>query len=251
MYLMMIRKYFYLTLVFALFYGCSTIKEDAQSIVDKSIKFHGGELYENSIVEFDFRGRNYVLERDNGAFKYHRIFDNSLGAYHDILTNDNFSRSLNNQEVKLSKEWKRRYSSSVNSVAYFVYLPFGLNDKAAIKKLIGEEEIKGIDYYKIKVTFSQEDGGEDFEDVFVYWIRKSDYRMDYFAYYYKDDGGGTRFREGVNSREKGGIIFSDYINYKGPDGFKDVAGLAKIFNDNKLEKLSEIRLENLDVKGLK
>ncbi len=248
MYLIMIRKYFYMSLVCTLFFGCSTVGEDAQSIVDKSIKTHGGDLYENSIVEFDFRGRHYVVERNNGAFKYHRMFVDSLSSYHDILTNNGLQRLLNNKEVNLTEEWKRRYSNSINSVVYFALLPFGLNDESVNKNLIGDEEIKGKRYYKIKVTFNQEGGGEDFEDVFVYWINKNDYRMDYFAYYFVSDGGGIRFRESVNSREKSGLIFSDYINYKGPDGFNDVAGLAELFKSNELEKLSEIRLENLEVK---
>ena len=245
----MIRNYFYLPLVFALFFGCSTPGEDAQSIVQKSILAHGGDLYENCSVEFDFRGWHYVAERNNGAFKYHRIFDDSLGTYHDILTNDGFKRLLNNQEVNLTDKWKSRYSSSVNSVVYFALLPFGLNDEAVNKNLLGEEEINGNLYYKIEVTFNQEGGGEDFDDVFVYWINKDNYHMNYLGYYYHTNGGGIRFREGVNVREKGGIIFSDFINYKGPTGYKDVAGLAELFKADKLEKLSEINLENLEVSG--
>ncbi len=246
----MFRKYFYLLLLFTLFYACSTHVEDAQGIVQKSILAHGGDLYEKSKIEFDFRGRHYVAQRENGAYEYQRIFDDSLGVYHDILTNNGFKRLLNNEEVNLTEKWKGRYSNSVNSVVYFALLPFGLNDEAVNKKLLGEEDIKGKAYYKIEVTFNQEGGGEDFDDVFVYWINKDNYRMDYFGYYYHTDGGGIRFREGVNVREKGGIVFSDYINYKGPAGYKDVAGLAELFKNNKLEKLSEIRLENLEVKSL-
>jgi len=132
---------------------------------------------------------------------------------------------------------------------YFALLPFGLNDEAVNKILLGEEEIKGNLYYKIEVTFSQVGGGEDFDDVFVYWINKDNYHMDYLGYYYHTNEGGIRFREGVNQRKRGGIIFSDYINYKGPAGYKDVAGLAALFKASKLEKLSEINLENLEVSG--
>lgn len=248
---MIIRKLFYPALVFTLFCGCSVIEEDAQNIVDKSIKIHGGDLFENSVVEFDFRGRHYRFERNNGAFKYHRIFDDSLGTFHDILTNNNFKRLLNNQVQNVTNEWKRRYSNSVNSVAYFALLPFGLNDLAVNKQLIGEEEIKGIQYYKIKVTFNQEGGGEDFEDVFVYWMHKEIFRMDYFGYFYKNDGGGIRFREAINRRKKGGILLSDYKNFKGPDGYTDVSKLAEFYTMDQLELLSEIKLENLDVNQLK
>lgn len=244
---MMKSIFIYFPFVIILFSGCSEMSENEQSIVDKSIQVHGGELFENSIIDYDFRGRHYKLERIHGQFSYHRIFEDS-GTYYDIYSNDNFTRLLNDQEIDVGADWGRRYSNSINSVAYFSLLPFGLNDGAVNKKLLGEEEVKGKDYYKIEVTFNVEDGGEDHEDVFVYWISKDDYLLQYFGYYYKDDGGGIRFREAVNTRKKGGIIFSDYINYKGPDGYKDVAGMAELFKNSKLKKLSEIRLENLKCK---
>lgn len=249
--LRMIRNYYYVPCFAVLLLGCSFAEKDAQSIVEKSIEAHGGELFENSIIEFDFRKRHYILERDNGAFKYHRISEDSKGTFHDIYTNNDFTRSLNNQEQSVTDEWKKRYSSSVNSVAYFALLPFGLNDLAVNKSLIGEEEVNGNLYYKVKVTFSQEGGGEDFEDVFVYWINKNNYRVDFFGYYYINDGPGIRFREAINSRKVGDLLLSDYKNYKGADGFKDVAGLAQIFKEGKLKLLSEIKLENLEVRRSK
>ena len=139
----MVCKYYYVPVLFMLLLGCSIAPEEAQSIVDKSIKTHGGELFENSIIAFDFRGRHYLFERDNGVFKYHRIFDDSLGTFHDIFSNNDFKRLLNDEEQNVTEEWKRRYSNSVNSVAYFALLPFGLNDLSVNKSLIGEEEIKG------------------------------------------------------------------------------------------------------------
>ena len=216
----MIRNYYYIPCFVALIFGCSLAEEDAQSIVDKSIVAHGGDLFENSVIEFDFRGRHYILERDNGAFKYHRIFEDSLGTFHDIYSNDDFKRSVNDKEKNVPEEWKKRYSSSVNSVAYFAILPFGLNDLAANKSLIGEEEIKGNLYYKVKVTFSQEGGGEDFQDVFVYWIDKNTFRMDYFAYYYINDGPGIRFREAVNSRKRAIFYLLIIKTTKGPKDLK-------------------------------
>ena len=103
----MLQRYFPFIVIIIIFTKCASVSEDAQSIINKSIKAHGGALYENSITEFDFRGRHYVLERDQGNFKYHRIFDDSAGNYHDIFTNDGFERMLNDQEVKLTNECGR------------------------------------------------------------------------------------------------------------------------------------------------
>lgn len=227
---------------------CTPKAETAQSIIDKSILAHGGGLFESSVVEFDFRNRHYKLERDQGKYKYHRMFGDSLGDFHDILDNDGFTRTINNEPANVDEEWARRYSNSINSVAYFAYLPFGLNDPAVNKKLLKEETINSTEYFVIQVTFSQEGGGEDYEDVFVYWIDKQDFRLKYFGYSYLTDGGGIRFREAVSQREKNGLIFSDYINYKGQNDNRDVPGLAQLFAAGELEKLSEIRLENLNVR---
>jgi len=236
-----------LLIIGALLPMCQPKVVDADFIVNKCIEVHGGDLYESSVVDFDFRNRHYRLERDHGNFTYHRIFTDSAGVYHDILTNDGFQRTLNDSMIVLTPEWIRRYSNSVNSVAYFALLPFGLNDPSVNKNLMGEETIEGNQYYKIRVSFNQEGGGEDFEDVFVYWINKSNYRMEFFGYTYASDGGGIRFRKAVNVREASGLIFSDYINYKGDDIDADVGGLAVKFQKGALTKMSEIRLENLCV----
>ena len=246
------KPVFYALFVFLPFcWSCEIAPPTAEKIVNKSIEAHGGELYENSIIEFDFRDRHYILERSQGYFKYHRIFVDSTGTYHDILSNGGFRRTLDDSLIVLDEEWIRRYSNSVNSVAYFALLPFGLNDPAVLKNLVGEEEIDGQHYYKIKVTFNKEGGGEDFEDVFVYWINKKTFIMEYFGYYYLTDGGGIRFREATNTREAGGLLFSDYINFKSKDGDNYVEGLAEKFKNDQLEQLSEIILKNLQVKRVK
>lgn len=239
----------YLLLLFFI-YACSSPQPTAQEIVDKSIKFHGGDLYENSIISFDFRDRKYILERDHGLFTYHRIFTDSMGTFHDVLSNSGFKRMLNEKEIEIDSEWAGRYSSSINSVAYFALLPFGLNDPSVNKNLMIEEEIEGNFYYKIRVTFNQEGGGEDFEDEFVYWFHQDSYRMDYFGYYYKEGEGGIRFRKAINSRNVNGTTISDYINFKGAKGDANVGGLAQKYAHGELEKLSEILIKNLEVKRL-
>jgi len=229
-------------------YACSSPQPTAQEIVDKSIKFHGGDLYENSIISFDFRDRKYILERDHGLFTYHRIFNDSMGTFHDVLSNSGFKRMLNDQEIEVDSDWAGRYSSSINSVAYFALLPFGLNDPAVNKKLMKEEVVEGNLYHKIRVTFNQEGGGEDFEDEFVYWFHKDSYRMDFIGYYYEEDGGGIRFRKAINTRKVNGITISDYLNFRGSKGDANVGELAQKYAHGELKKLSEILINNLEIK---
>jgi hypothetical protein len=114
------------------------------------------------------------------------------------------------------------------------------------KKLLGETQIGGNKYYKVEVTFDEENGGEDFEDIYIYWINKETFRPDYLAYEFSTDGGGSRFREAFNERIINGIRFVDYKNYKAADTIS-VYNLEALFKSKELELLSTIQLEDISV----
>lgn len=232
--------------IFFLLYAC-TPQPTAQSIIDQAIARHGGDKYKSAVIEFDFRDRHYKAVLDQGLFSYERSWTDSLGRVHDILTNEGFSRTINNQPHEVSAEYARRYSNSVNGVIYFALLPYHLNDPAVIKTYVGKADVEGELYHKIQVTFREEKGGEDHEDVFVYWIHQDTFRMDYMAYEFQEDGGGSRFRKAYNQREVGGILFADYINYGGPYPADTLANFDELYEQGELEELSRIELENIVV----
>jgi hypothetical protein len=221
-----------------------------QVIVDKAIAAHGGEKFEKVKIEFDFRGRHYTSTRDKGKFTYTREFTDSTGHVKDILTNDNFRREINGNPATITQERAQAFSNSVNSVIYFALLPYGLNDPAVRKSFVGESTIKGSNYHLIRVTFDEEGGGKDFEDVFLFWINPENFRVDYFAYSYKSDGGGIRFREAINSRFVGDILFQDYHNFMPRSDTVALIQVQELFEENDLEKLSVIQLENIKVESL-
>ena len=228
---------------------------DPQVIVDKAIEAHGGLEYENISAEFDFRDRHYTVDRKggrHGKFTYTRTTIDTLGVIKDVLIQArDFKRYLDGAEVAISEERRAAFTSSVNSVLYFALLPYPLNDAAVKKEFLGESEIDGVDYYKIKVTFGQVGGGEDFEDVFCYWFNKESFKMDYLAYSYEEeDGWGTRFRKAINPRRVEGILFQDYINYKAKKelGIPPVEDHDRLFSEGQLEELSRIENENILVK---
>jgi hypothetical protein len=140
-----------------------------------------------------------------------------------------------------------RYSNSVNSVHYFAQLPYGLNDNAVQKELLGEATINGNPYFEVGVTFKQEGGGTDFQDKFVYWIHKENYTVDYLAYSYETDGGGIRFREAYNVRYVDGIRFADYNNYKPESLEVSLTDLDALFAKGALKLLSKIETESIGV----
>ncbi|GAA0879077.1 hypothetical protein GCM10009119_20450 [Algoriphagus jejuensis] len=242
--------YFFFFLLALQFTACDH-RSDAQKIVDASIEAHGGENFAGSQIEFDFRDKHYTIHKTPSAFEYIREFSDSTGTVKDVLNNAGFVRTVNGVKIDtLTEERIGAFSRSVNSVAYFAFLPYGLNDDAAVKTFLGETEIKGKKYNMVKVTFAQQGGGEHFEDEFLYWFGTEDSLMEYMAYSYHTDGGGLRMREVSGKSEVGGIIFQNYLNLKPADEKIPVEMMQELYLAGKLEVLSEINLENITVQPL-
>ncbi len=242
-------KYFLPFLTFLLLVSCAQ-KETAltaQAVVDKAIKEACSGNCDRATIDFTFRDRCYVSKRDGGAFQYERITSDSTGVTHDVLSNNGFQRFRNDTLLTVADTMVTRYSNSVNSVLYFAQLPYGLNDAAVQKELLGEDTINGEPYFEIGVSFSEEGGGTDFEDTFVYWIHKERFTVDYLAYAYATDGGGIRFREAYNPRVVEGIRFVDYNNYKPASLDTELTQLDDLFEQGELSLLSKIETESVGV----
>lgn len=218
----------------------------AQAIVDRAIEAAGGDRYEGSRVRFMFRDRLYEYYRENGERVLMRITPTDTARIEDILRGGTFERKIDGQPVTLADSTQKAVSEAVNSVHYFAYLPYGLNDAAVRKEYLGKVRLKGSEYHKVRVTFREEGGGTDFEDVFVYWFHTGSFLPEYLAYEYHTNGGGKRFREAYNERRAGGIRFVDYKNYR-YDGPLPVTALDSLFGKGELELLSLIELLDLEV----
>ena len=130
---------------------------------------------------------------------------------------------------------------------YFFQLPKPLQDSSVIKVLMSSIEINGYAYWTIKVTFKEEGGGEDYQDEYRYWINQNNYEIDFLAYNYQSDGGGTRFRRAINKRKINGMFFQDYENYKPFQIFEQLDNLPKLFEQGNLELISLIENKNIIV----
>ncbi|RIW17389.1 hypothetical protein D0X99_06555 [Algoriphagus lacus] len=245
-----VLKYTFFLAFAALLASCDQ-RTEAEKIVDAAIEAHGGKAFETSKIDFDFRNIHYTIYKTPTAYEYIREFTDSTGTVKDVLNNAGFVRTVNGTKIDtLTEERIGAFSRSVNSVAYFAFLPYGLNDAAAVKTYLGETELKGEKYHLVKVTFQPEGGGEHYEDEFLYWFGKDDYLMDYMAYSYHTDGGGVRMREVSGVTEVGGIRFQNYLNLKPDDKNTPVEKMQDLYISGKLEKLSEIILENIRVEPL-
>lgn len=229
-------------------WSCDSTLTDPQKIVDKTIAASGGDKYQHSKIEFDFRGRHYIASRQGGSFSYERVFTDSTDTIHDYVTNEGFKREINGEKVEVIDSMATKYTSSTNSVNYFALLPYGLNDESVVKKFLGETVIGNKPYYKIQVTFRAEGGGEDFEDIYLYWIHQQDFTVDYLAYSFaEDDETSFRFRVAYNPRIVEGIRFQDYINFKPDNNALKVDQAEDLYKEGKLIELSRIETENVKV----
>jgi len=238
-------------LILLMIISCSS-PPDVTNIIDKAIEAHGGDRYANSKISFDFRGTDYRATHDDGTFRYVReIETDSLGMVTDSLWNGGFTRMHDGQKIALAAEDSTTYANSLNSVVYFVLLPYKLNDAAVNKNLLAETNINEEPYYKIEVTFDKQSGGTDYQDRYIYWIHRKNYTMDYLAYRFHVDDGGTRFREAYNVRTINGLRFADYNNFGGPDMERPLEDYESYFKADTLNKVSEINLDSISVELLR
>jgi hypothetical protein len=245
-------KYFStLILFFSIYTNPVKEKLTANEIINRSITNSGAFKIANSKITFKFRDKDYAAIRKDGNFKLFRDYIKDSISIDEVLTNDGYKRLVNGQDSKVTDSMVSKYSNAINSVHYFSVLPYGLNDKAVRKRILPSSTIKGEKYYKIEITFSEDGGGEDFEDVFIYWIGKEDFLVDYLAYSYHTNGGGKRFRVLKEQCNINGIRFVDYHNYKPLSKSISLINIDKAFENNELKKVSEIILEDIKVELLK
>ena len=167
----------------------------------------------------------------------------------DKLDNISFVRNVNGAPAELSAKQKSGYREGLNSVVYFAMLPYKLLDKAVNAVYKGDQKIKGKNYSMVEVTFDQEGGGKDYQDIFMYWIDTETHTMDFLAYSYHVNGGGVRFREAYNPRTVSGVVFQDYVNFKA-DLSISLDKLPALWEAGELKELSRIDTEDVvDLSG--
>ncbi|AZQ44140.1 DUF6503 family protein [Nonlabens ponticola] len=232
-----------LLLVFITIASCNQDHINPATIVEETMMAHGTDVMDNATVDFNFRGIDYSVSRSNGYFEYSRSFNQAGNKVVDRLTNDGFTRSINDSIVQLPDSLSSRYRSSLNSVVYFAQLPYGLDNPAVNLEYLGTDSIKQNKYHEIKVTFDETGGGEDHEDEFLYWINVQDSLIDYLAYSYCEEDCGLRFRESINRKNIKGIVIQDYNNYNPEQEAAELEDLDRLFEKDQLNLLSTIRTE--------
>ncbi|MBO6576310.1 MAG: hypothetical protein JJ896_16485 [Rhodothermales bacterium] len=240
----------FLLILLFLLAGCSAPAADPQQLVDGSIAWQNGTVLNKAELSFDFRDRQFRVLRNDGLFEYERRYVDTTGAaIRDLLTNDGLIREVDGMRVELDSAAYNSAETGVNSVVYFALLPLPLNDPAARKQLLGTVELDGREYHKVEVTFVPEGGGRDYDDRFIYWMDAESGALDYLAYYFHVNDGGSRFRKAYNIREIAGVRIADYYNYKGEVDLEidQIQRYDSLYANGMLELVSEVNLENVRI----
>ncbi len=219
---------------------------DPERIIERSIEAHGVDALSDAKVTFDFRGRQFAVTHQNGWFRQERRYEADGAHVREVLTNEGTFREIDGAPVPLTDSERSSVETGVNSVLYFAFLPFRLDDPAVIARYLGEEIVDGERYDRVEVTFRPEDGGRDWEDRFLYWFHQGEGTLDYLAYLYHVGDGGTRFRRAVNRRLVDGLVVQDHENFVAP-GTDTLEDYGRLYEEGALEWVSDIELENVRV----
>ena len=223
--------------------------EGAAGIVAASIERHGGDGFDRVHLTWDFRGVPFEVIRYDGQFRYQRTVEDSLGTpVVEVMQNEGSWIEVAGEDRDVDAQARARLGTAVNSVVYFGFLPFRLDDPPVRAADLGTREVAGEPYRKIEITFEQAGGGPDWEDRFIYWFHDADGTLDYLAYREAADVETTRFRRAVNRREIGGLLFQDYENYTGDPDVGDVADYDRLFEAGATRLVSMVEFDNLGVR---
>ena len=231
--------------------SCTNREPDKPNkVLTEAIRAHGQDRLVNSRISFTFRDKSYSVTRSEDSYQYTRSFKEDTSWIEDVLIKStDFTRRVNGVEVPVPDTMQVKYTNSVNSVLYFMQLPYLLNDPAVIKSFEGTQRIHGETYEVLRVTFRSNGGGEDFQDEYRYWFHEKTHLLDYLAYNYETDGGGVRFRKAYNRSERGGMLFQDYVNYEVPVG-TPLQKIPELLEAGKLKELSRINNTDIQVERL-
>ena len=230
------RYFFILLLAVSILEGC-TSSNDATAIVKDAIEAHGGNNYNQLQVQFIFRDKNVMIYQRKDSFNYATTFKDSLSQIvKDELSNGGFHREIDGQITALPDSMAMAYKEAVNSIAYFVLLPYKLSEPAVQLEYLGQIKIEENIYNKIKVSFKQESGGTDYKDVFCYWFNAKTKMLDFLAY----SNGGPRFRKATKRTTVKGVVFQDYQNYEVLDTSINSINYDSAFIKKQVKLLSKI-----------
>lgn len=222
--------------------GASVEAGEGEALVAAVIAAHGADRLGDASVDFAFRGTPYRMTRREGRFRYERW---PRPGQHEVLTNDGFVVRVDGEPAKLSRGAAASKRRSLNSVVYFASLPYPLADPAVRPEAAGRQAIGDARFEALEVRFAAEDGGDDHEDGFRYWVDPETRQIAFMAYRFERGDGGVRFRVRTGASTVGGVTFLDWSNHGRADPEVPLERLPDLWMQGKLPALSTVALDDI------
>ncbi len=229
-------------------------KVDRLGIVDAAIRHHGGDAYTKSLTSLTLSSRSgsfgLTVRVDGGSYEYTVVGQTSEGATRRVLAgNDRLEVWLDGKGVPVAADEEQRWRDFAGARVYFCFLPYRLNDDSVYKEDLGPETWAGRELHKVKVTFGL-GSSSDASDEYLYWFDAESGRLEQFAYSFKGNPGGLRFRRLFNYRRVGGILFFDQENLGVEAAALSVDRISPDFVEGRMRLVSTVTLTDLEVSPL-
>lgn len=222
-------------------------------IVERSIEFHGGDLFLHSETRFRLcskSGCTDVLVRRDGGLYVHQVEGKIGGEERRIrATNDSVRAwSLAGDEAPIPPAEEQRWRDAVTARVYHAFLPFRLADPSVRFADLGTETWGERTLHRVAVGFAPGTSSADY-DHWAFWFDPETARLEQFAYSYRGNPDGLRFRRLHDYRRVEGLLFADQENlgWEGPG--LDVRSLGPD-SVERLRHVSDVELRDLEVEIL-
>jgi len=247
-------KYLGIFILLFSFFSCKeeskrTAVVDADTLLENTINAHGGNLYKNSIISFKFKSFNYTLKRDDNDYEYQMIREEKDVLKEAKTFNGGFEYFEDGEQKELSARLSSMFTNRINSMAYWIYIPYEFSTNDAIKEYIGKDVLRGNEYHKLKITYRQFEGLPEDDRIYILWIDTKKFEIDFVAVGNLNDTNGKKFYAAGNKRKIKGMLFSDYEMYNTKTKSKEInfEDLGTSYNIGAMLRDNIVTYENISV----
>lgn len=220
-------------------------------IVDRSIDFHGGDLFRSTqthLRQCSLSGCYAMRVRVNGGLFEYEVTRESDGRRARV-TNDTAQSWVDGKPVTVTGEDAASVRSWVDARVYFPFLPFRLNDDSVFKQDMGLVDWNGRSLHLVKVSFVA-DSSAGSSSEYLYWFDPKTARMVQYAYSFEGTPGGLRLRQADNYRRIGGLLFSDQENLGIDADGLDIDLITADWAAAELRPISRVDLVDIQVRPI-
>lgn len=240
------RKYLSIVFLAFLALGCSQKQElSAIDILKKSAENSGYDRFINSKITFDIKDFHYTINRKHNDVVYtvERTKDsiNYLATY-----NNGQAAYFINSEQQPAGTYELFTNFRLEGLVNTLSIPHIFFDYGVKARRVDDVEIRNIQYYSLYVTITNPDK-EKPDDVFILYINKESFLVDYFADNYQLTNNKNLFRRLYNSRVVEGIRFYDHYVFISRVEDTPLEDLYKNFNIGAVLSTNNFQLENITV----